>query len=181
MTMTSTPSAPHDVDLVPLPMTQEQIRRRRECQRPARCLVPSRCATCVCHFKICGPTEAAKVLWPRPPRLSATNWRFAKVCLIIDSLGLQRASLEGQWRGMDAMIRNHIPPHDLPLFSEDLAICQRVFDRLREELGIKVGTEKNDILAAHIIHLYKSGVKTEIKLLILAKTAMIGPSGNIPA
>jgi hypothetical protein len=71
------------------------------------------------------------------------------------------------------MIRHHIHPDDLPLFSEDLAICQHVFDVVRTELKIEPGTDRNDLLASNIIHFYKRGIKNEAQLLILARTAAI--------
>jgi hypothetical protein len=60
----------------------------------------------------------------------------------------------------------------MPLFSEDLALCQRVFDQIRDETEIK-GTQRNDLLAANIIRFYKQGIKNEGQLLILAMTAAI--------
>jgi hypothetical protein len=71
------------------------------------------------------------------------------------------------------MFKRHIHPSDLPLFTEDLDRCQKIFDILRDELGIERGSAKEDILAAHIIRFYKQGVRNEQQLLILARTAAI--------
>jgi hypothetical protein len=62
---------------------------------------------------------------------------------------------------------------DLPLFSEDLDHCQKVFDIVREELSIARGSEKEEVIAASIIHFYKPGARDETQLLILARTAAI--------
>ncbi|TCR64343.1 hypothetical protein EV561_1667 [Rhizobium sp. BK376] len=70
------------------------------------------------------------------------------------------------------MVRNHISPSDLQLFSDDLTLCQRVFDQIRDETEIK-GTQRNDLLAANIVRFYKQRIKNEGQLLILAMTAAI--------
>jgi hypothetical protein len=71
------------------------------------------------------------------------------------------------------MFRRHIHPSDLPLFTEDLDRCQKVFDTVRAELGIERGNAKEDAIAAHIIRFYKQGIRNEQQLLILARTAAI--------
>jgi hypothetical protein len=71
------------------------------------------------------------------------------------------------------MLRRYIDPSDLPLLSEDLDHCQKVFDVVREELDIERGSEKEETIAASIIHFYKQGVRDEQQLLILARTAAI--------
>jgi hypothetical protein len=71
------------------------------------------------------------------------------------------------------MFRNHLHPKDVPLFSDGLDVCQRVFDMVRREVGVTPGTPENDLLAAHIVTFYKHGAKTEAQLLILARTAAI--------
>ncbi|TCR74043.1 hypothetical protein EV561_12411 [Rhizobium sp. BK376] len=71
------------------------------------------------------------------------------------------------------MLRRYIHPSDLPLFSEDLDRCQKVFDIVREELSIERGSEKEEVIAASIIHFYKQGLRDEMQLLILARTAAI--------
>jgi hypothetical protein len=71
------------------------------------------------------------------------------------------------------MFDKHLHPDDIPLFSKDLVICQQVFDIVRSETGTMHGTPKSDLIAAHIIHAYKQGVRDVAQLLILARTAAI--------
>ncbi|KAA0691388.1 hypothetical protein DTW90_28165 [Neorhizobium sp. P12A] len=71
------------------------------------------------------------------------------------------------------MLRRFIDPSDLLLFSEDLDRCQKVFDIVRAELGVERGSAQEEMIAAHIIHSYKRGVRDEQQLLILARTAAI--------
>jgi hypothetical protein len=73
----------------------------------------------------------------------------------------------------EAMIRNHIHPNDMPLFSKDLEICQQVFDVVRSETGVEPGSPKSDLIASHIIHAYKQGIREPAQLLIMARTAAI--------
>jgi hypothetical protein len=73
----------------------------------------------------------------------------------------------------EAMIRNHIHPNDMPLFSIDLEICQQVFDVVRSETGVERGSSKSDLIASHIIHAYKQGIREPAQLLIMARTAPI--------
>jgi hypothetical protein len=71
------------------------------------------------------------------------------------------------------MIREHLHPSDLPLFSEDLDLCQQIFDIVRAEAGIEPGSPKSDLLASHIIHFYKQGIRNAAQLLAMARTAVI--------
>lgn len=68
------------------------------------------------------------------------------------------------------MFKRHIHPDDVPLFSKDIAICQRVFDIVRAETSIEPGTPQSDLIASHIIHGYKQGIRDVSQLLILART-----------
>ncbi|MGO4566301.1 hypothetical protein AB4Z52_14745 [Rhizobium sp. 2YAF20] len=63
-------------------------------------------------------------------------------------------------------------PDDLPLYPEDLAICQRVYDALRQECGIEHDPAMCDLLAWHAITYYRRGVKDEAQLRHLAKSTM---------
>jgi hypothetical protein len=60
-------------------------------------------------------------------------------------------------------------PDDLPLYPEDLAICQRVYDALRQECGIEHDPAMCDLLAWQVITYYRRGVKDEAQLGHLAK------------
>lgn len=71
------------------------------------------------------------------------------------------------------MLRRNIHPGDLPLFSEDLQLCQKVFDRVRLETGIEVGTGRDSMLAANIIHFYKQGIKDPEQLLTFARISAV--------
>ncbi|KAA0687383.1 hypothetical protein DTW90_33545 [Neorhizobium sp. P12A] len=71
------------------------------------------------------------------------------------------------------MLKQHIHPADLPLFSEDLDQCQKVFDIVRAEMGMERESAKESSLASHIIHFYRQGIRNEHQLLILARTAAI--------
>lgn len=73
----------------------------------------------------------------------------------------------------DTMIRNQIHPNDMPLFSKDLEICQQVFDVVRSETGVEPGSPKLDLIASHVIHAYKQGIREPAQLLIMARTAAI--------
>lgn len=63
------------------------------------------------------------------------------------------------------MFEHHVHPLDLPLFSRDMALLQRVFDMIRVERRIDSGHPEGDLLAATIIHLYKQGIREEAELL----------------
>ncbi len=71
------------------------------------------------------------------------------------------------------MFKEHIHPTDLPLFSEDLDLCQRVFNTIRTELDMPKKSPESDLLASHIINFYKRGVRDETHLLLMARTAAI--------
>ncbi len=71
------------------------------------------------------------------------------------------------------MFREHLHPSDLPLFSQDLDICQQIFELVRAETGIEPGSAKSDLLASHIIHAYKQGIRDTAQLLIMARTAAL--------
>lgn len=67
---------------------------------------------------------------------------------------------------------DRVRPDDLPLYPEDLATCQRVYDALRQECGIEHDPAMCDRLAWHAITYYRRGVKDEAQLRQLAKSAM---------
>lgn len=71
------------------------------------------------------------------------------------------------------MFKAHVHPTDLPMLSDEVALCQRVFDIVRGEAGIEHGDTKEDMLAASIIQFYKQGIHNEQQLLILARTSAI--------
>ena len=70
---------------------------------------------------------------------------------------------------------DHIRPDDLPLHSDDLAICQRVLDAVCRENGIERGSPGSDFLAWRVIGYYRRGLYNEGKLLDLVRnsTAMV--------
>ena len=72
------------------------------------------------------------------------------------------------------MAVDHVSSDELPLYPEDLAVCQRVFDALRQECGIEGDLEMCDLLAWHIITYYKIGLKSEAQLGHLARSTMDG-------
>jgi hypothetical protein len=61
---------------------------------------------------------------------------------------------------------------DRPLYPEDLAICQRVFDALRQECRTERDPEMSDLLAWHVINYYRRGVKDEVQLGHFARSTM---------
>lgn len=71
------------------------------------------------------------------------------------------------------MFYQHVHPDDRSLFMNDMEICQQVFDVVRSEIGIEPGSAKSDLIASHIIHAYKQGMRDPAQLLTLARTAAI--------
>jgi hypothetical protein len=67
---------------------------------------------------------------------------------------------------------DRVRPDDLPLYPEDLATCQRVYDALRQECGIEHDPAMCDLLAWQVITYYRRGVKDEAQLRQLAKSTM---------
>jgi hypothetical protein len=67
---------------------------------------------------------------------------------------------------------DRVSPDDRPLYPEDLAACQRVFDALRQESGIEYDPAKCDLLAWHVITYYRRGVKDEAQLGHLARSTI---------
>lgn len=65
---------------------------------------------------------------------------------------------------------DRIRQEDLPLYPEDLAICQRVFDALRQDCGIAHDQAMCDLLAWHVISCYRCGVRDEVQLGHLARS-----------
>ena len=61
------------------------------------------------------------------------------------------------------MIRSLVAAGEMPLQNEDIEICQRVFDQLCAEKGIK-DRDRCEELAASIIDFYQHGVKNEASL-----------------
>jgi hypothetical protein len=72
------------------------------------------------------------------------------------------------------MFKVHLHPDDLPLFSQDMETCQQVFDIVRSEAKIEAGSARSDLLASHIIHFYKSGIRAPEELIAMARTGVIG-------
>jgi hypothetical protein len=66
------------------------------------------------------------------------------------------------------MISKYVSTHGVFLDSEDLAICQRVFDAILLKSSIARDTEDAEQIAATIITLYQQGLHDENRLVILA-------------
>lgn len=58
-----------------------------------------------------------------------------------------------------------------PLNSRDLALCQRVFDTVRTELGAPKDSEEAQRIAAIAIALYRQGVQDEDRLRQMVEAA----------
>lgn len=71
------------------------------------------------------------------------------------------------------MFEKHLHPDDIPLFSNDLKLCQQIFDIIRSEKRIEPGSARSDLIAAYIIHAYKQGTRDVGELLIIARSAAI--------
>jgi uncharacterized protein (DUF2267 family) len=71
------------------------------------------------------------------------------------------------------MFRRYVKDFDLPLLGDDMNLCQKVFDMVRDQLDIERGSELESQLAANIIQFYKQGIRTEAQLLIMARTSAI--------
>lgn len=69
------------------------------------------------------------------------------------------------------MFLRHIHPADVPLFSNDLEVCQQVFDVGRSEFAVAPGSGASDLIAAGIIHAYKQSVREPAQLILLARAA----------
>jgi len=67
------------------------------------------------------------------------------------------------------MLKSSIHPQDLPLFSDDLDIMDKVLHAACEDRGIPHRGQEAERLGAVIIQLYRHGVKEDSKLLALAK------------
>ena len=67
------------------------------------------------------------------------------------------------------MLKSSIHPQDLPLFSDDLDIMDKVLDAACEDRGIPRRSREAERLGAVIIQLYRQGVKEDSKLLAFAK------------
>jgi hypothetical protein len=67
------------------------------------------------------------------------------------------------------MLKSSIHPQDLPLFSDDLDIMDKVLAAACEDRGIQRQSPEAERLGAVIIQLYRQGVKEDSKLLALAK------------
>lgn len=68
------------------------------------------------------------------------------------------------------MIERHIRGRDLPMTSEDLAICQDVLDAVKAEFQLDRDDEETARIAAVIIELYRQGVHNfnQLKVLVFA-------------
>ncbi len=67
------------------------------------------------------------------------------------------------------MLKSSIHPRDLPLFSDDLDLMDRVLGDACQARGIGRQSPEAERLGAVIIQLYRQGVKDDSKLLELAK------------
>lgn len=56
------------------------------------------------------------------------------------------------------MVQATIKRSPAPLYSSDLAVCQRVFDEIRSAAGIAKTSEEAERIAAIVVELYKQGV-----------------------
>lgn len=69
------------------------------------------------------------------------------------------------------MSERKISERDLPMTSEDLAICQRVLDAVRAEFQLDEDDEETSRAAAIIIELYRQGVHNVDQLRVLVFAA----------
>jgi hypothetical protein len=67
------------------------------------------------------------------------------------------------------MLKSPIHPRDLPLFSGDLDLLERVLDDVCVHRQIERRGVQAERVGSLIIQLYRQGVKEETKLLALAK------------
>jgi hypothetical protein len=72
------------------------------------------------------------------------------------------------------MFKAHLHPADLALFSQDMDTCQQVFDVVRSEARIEEGSARSELLASHIIHFYKIGIRAPKELIAMARTGVVG-------
>ncbi|WP_165928015.1 hypothetical protein [Rhizobium sp. BK376] len=49
------------------------------------------------------------------------------------------------------MFRRYVKDYDLPLLGDDMDLCQKVFDMVRDQLDIERGSELESELATNII------------------------------
>lgn len=68
------------------------------------------------------------------------------------------------------MSEGKISERDLPMTSEDLALCQRVLDAVKAEFQLETDDEETSRAAAIIIELYRQGVHNfdQLKVLVFA-------------
>jgi hypothetical protein len=73
------------------------------------------------------------------------------------------------------MIKSNTKRIDEPLNSHDLGFCQRVFDTVRDELGVARNSEEAERIAAITIELYRQGVRNEgqLKLMVGAARGLV--------
>jgi hypothetical protein len=71
------------------------------------------------------------------------------------------------------MSRKYLKDYDMPLLGDDVDRCQKVFDVVRAQLQIERGSERESQLGASIIQFYKQGIRTEARLLMMARTSAI--------
>ncbi|WP_454848289.1 hypothetical protein [Rhizobium binxianense] len=69
------------------------------------------------------------------------------------------------------MIKSNTKRIDEPLNSRDLGFCQRVFDAVRNELGVARNSEEAERIAAITIELYRQGVRNETQLKLMVEAA----------
>lgn len=67
------------------------------------------------------------------------------------------------------MLESAIHPQDLPLFSDDLDLLEKVLDEVCLDRGLDRLSPQAERLGAVIIQLYRQGVKEDSKLIALAR------------
>jgi hypothetical protein len=74
--------------------------------------------------------------------------------------------------------RQKIRPTNEPLTSDDLTICQRVFESLCKDQGVAKLSEEENRVAAITIELYRQGVRNEEllrEMVSAARGAIVRP------
>jgi hypothetical protein len=66
------------------------------------------------------------------------------------------------------MLRSPILPRDMPLFPADLDLLANVLNDLCQLRGLSRNTPQGEQIAAHLIELFRQGVKDQQKLYALA-------------
>jgi hypothetical protein len=69
------------------------------------------------------------------------------------------------------MLQATIKRSSTPLYTRDLAICQKVFDQIQSSVGIIKRSEEADRIAAIIVELYRQGVQDADHLKTMVQAA----------